>query len=76
MFLLLAQGWMEGIVLQAHIVIILCTCPAFIAGGESQEETKEKEIYQLWHGEANIKDPFHSFTHLQRFPLCSPSGFH
>lgn len=76
MFLLLAQGWMEGIVLQVYIVIILCSCPAFIPGGESKEETKEKEIYQLWHGEANIKDAFHSFTHLQLFPLCSPSGFH
>lgn len=75
MFLLLAQGWIERIVLQVHIVIILCSCPAFIPGGESKEETKEKEIHQLWHSKADIKNIFHSFApplpsvFTKRFPL-------
>lgn len=45
---------MKRIVLQVNIVIILCFYSAFMPGGERKEETKEKEIHQLWDGETTI----------------------
>lgn len=52
MFLLLAHGWIRRIVLQVYITILFYS--AFIPGGECQEENKEKEIHQLWDGEAEF----------------------
>lgn len=54
MFLLLAHGWIRRIVLHVYIIITLLFSSASIPGGECQEENKEKEIHQLWDGEADF----------------------
>lgn len=51
-FLLLAHGWIRRSVLHAYITVLFYS--AFIPGGECQEENKEKEIHQLWDGEAEF----------------------
>lgn len=73
MFLLLAQGFIERIVLQVYIIILLLFYSTFIPGGECQEENKEKEIHQLWDGESEFWDksnPPDAFTPLPSFAFA------